>query len=61
MSVDSYRVGFETSIAKKIDDACTSKSFDQGDCYSVTKNVTPVFNDNYGHIQRQKIDIGTGA
>lgn len=42
MNVDAYRVGFETDIAQKINDGML---FDQGDVYSVSANVTPVFND----------------
>ena len=36
-------------------------NFTQGDVYMVTSNVTPVFNDQHGHIQNQKIDIRTGV
>ena len=61
MKLSDYRVGFQTPIADKINNQCVGQPFDQGDCYIVTRNVTPVFNDNFGHIQIQKIDISTGA
>ena len=35
--------------------------YDLGDIYSLTTNVTPVFNDQSGHVSTQTIGIKTGA
>ena len=58
MSQYKYRIGFKSTIADKLYEGM---QFDQGDVYMVTRNVTPVFLDNFGHMQKQKIDILTGS
>ena len=47
MPIDDYRIGFKTDIAAKINEGML---YDLGDVYSVSPNVTPVFNDQLGHI-----------
>ena len=58
MHVDDYRVGFESDIAQKIN---AWMLFERGDVYTVSSNVTPVFNDQRGHVSTQTIGIKTGA
>ena len=58
MNIDDYRIGFQTDIAAKINEGML---YDLGDVYSVTMNVTPVFNDQMGHISSQTIGMKTGV
>ena len=58
MTFDTYRVGYQTDIAYKI---IKGMVYDLGDIYALSTNVTPVFNDQSGHVSTQTIGIKTGA
>ena len=47
MNQDTYRIGYESTIADKL---YAGMQMDQGDVYMVTRNVTPVFLDDFGHV-----------
>ena len=44
MNQDTYRIGYESTIADKL---YAGMQMDQGDVYMVTRNVTPVFLDDF--------------